>query len=73
MTRGRDRRQVCLPGYTRAVTPLPLCDAAAHLPHEAAQLRQLPLQVLGHLLLPFHFILAVGAAPLLTSIGINSW
>ena len=39
-------------GYTQAVTPLPLRDAPAHLPHEAPQLRQLPLQVLGHVLLP---------------------
>ena len=37
---------------TQAGTPLPLRYAAAHLPHEAAQLRQLLLQVLGHVLLP---------------------
>jgi hypothetical protein len=30
-------------GYTQAVTPLPLRYAAAHLPHQAAQLRQLAL------------------------------
>jgi ATP-dependent DNA ligase len=34
------------------VMSLPLHDASTHLAHEAAQLRQLPLEVLGYLLLP---------------------
>jgi hypothetical protein len=35
------------------MTPLPLRCPAAHLPHEATQLGELSLQVLGHVLLPF--------------------
>ena len=35
------------------VMSLPLRDASTHLAHEAPQLRQIPLKVLGYLLLPF--------------------
>ena len=36
---------------------LPLRDTSAHLPDQAPQLRQLPLQVLGDFLLPLHYLL----------------
>ena len=46
---GGGRRGTACPSLSRRETP-------AHLPHEAPQLRQLPLQVLGHLLLPLHLV-----------------
>jgi hypothetical protein len=39
------------------MTPLPLRCPAAHLPHEATQLGELSLQVLGHVLLPLNDLL----------------
>ena len=61
----------------QAVAPLPLRAAAAQVPHEGAQVRQLPLQVLGHVLLPFqpvdYLLLSVPVAPAPAGGGVRGW